>query len=124
MLGSALGGGARFLVSAWVQGRTGLPFPVGTLVVNVTGSFLLGFLLELPVVGSAIGPQSQRFLTTGVCGGYTTFSTFSAEGAAMMRGSMWGRAGAYVTLSVVCSLAAVFAGAAVARAIFSARVRP
>ncbi len=124
MLGSALGGGARFLVSNWVQARAEVPFPIGTLLVNVTGSFLLGFLLELPVVGSTLGPQSQRFLTTGLCGGYTTFSTFSAENSALIRGGAWGRASAYVALSVGASIAAVFAGAAVARTLFAARGRP
>ncbi|MFN8581500.1 MAG: fluoride efflux transporter CrcB [Gemmatimonadaceae bacterium] len=123
MLGSAIGGGARFLVAGWAQSRSGIPFPIGTLFVNVTGSFLLGFLLELPIVGSALGPNIQLSLTTGVCGGYTTFSTFSAESVAMLRAGHWGRAGTYIAISTLASITAVFAGAALARSLFATRVR-
>lgn len=123
MLGSAVGGGARFLIAGWMQGRFGQPFPIGTLAVNITGSFVLGFVLELAVAAAAIGPQAQLFLTTGLCGGYTTFSTFSAESVAMIRSGAWGRASGYIAVSVAASLVAVVSGAAFARMLLASRGR-
>src|SRR4051812_25063428 len=89
-LGSAAGGLARFVLGTWLQrqlddwaprtsGVPALPFPIGTLIVNVTGSFLLGVVL---VVVARQGPQANAIrllLAVGVCGGYTTFSTLSAD---------------------------------------------
>src|ERR671923_250379 len=83
-LGSAVGGVARYVFSAAVQQRTGVGFPVGTLVVNLTGSFLLGLLWRYALGVQAISPEVRALLTTGFCGGYTTFSTFSYEAAALI----------------------------------------
>src|SRR5438105_9812919 len=78
-LGSAVGGVARFALATIVQQRVGPDFPAGTLVVNVSGSLLLGFLLRYSLGTVAISPEVRALLTTGFCGGYTTFSTFSYD---------------------------------------------
>ena len=71
-------------------------FPVGTLVVNVTGSFLLGVILRYGVETPTLTPEVRAFLTVGFCGGYTTFSTFSYETVALMEDGQWPRAALYV----------------------------
>jgi len=78
-LGGAIGSGARFLASGWLERAFGAQFPLGTLFVNVTGSFLIALVLELAGRTTAITPDLRLFLTTGVMGGYTTYSTFNHE---------------------------------------------
>ena len=119
--GSALGGVSRYIIGSALQQRFGMTFPVGTLLVNVTGSLLLGFVLRLAFGGAQMSPESRIFLTTGFCGGYTTFSTFSYETAAMLDTGQYSRAVLYVTLSVVLSIIATFAGLALAQSTLSFR---
>lgn len=121
--GSALGGLARWSVAAWVQMRTGLAFPWGTLVVNGSGALALGFLVRSALVSPGVGPEMRLLLTTGLCGGYTTFSTFSYETAVMLEQGEYGRATTYTVASVLVSLVATFAGFALARALLVARGR-
>ncbi len=109
-LGSALGGMTRYALAGWAQQLTDGTFPVGTLVVNVAGSFALGFLLPYTIDQAGISPSVRAMLTIGFCGGFTTFSTFSYEALARMQDGQWARAGSYMAGSVVLSLAAVFAG--------------
>jgi CrcB protein len=123
MFGSALGGGARFLLGTVIQTRTGAIFPVGTLFINIGGSFLLGFLLRYAMAGTAISPEVRALLTTGFCGGYTTFSTFSYETVKLVEDGDYARAGAYVVLSVLFSLAAAFLGVGLAHAVLDFRRR-
>src|SRR5579871_4865893 len=80
-VGGALGCISRYFVTMLVQQRAGSGFPVATLLINVTGSLLLGFLMRYALQSAVIGPESRAMLTTGFCGGYTTFSTFSYETA-------------------------------------------
>jgi CrcB protein len=120
-LGGALGSVARYLLTSLIQTRTGSPFPLGTLVINVTGSILLGFLLRYALETPAITPEMRGFLATGVCGGYTTFSAFTYETAALIEDGDWRRAGLYVGLSVILSLAGTFVGFAGARELLAAR---
>ncbi|HEX5386666.1 MAG TPA: fluoride efflux transporter CrcB [Gemmatimonadales bacterium] len=120
-LGGALGSASRFLLGAFLQQRSGVAFPVGTLIVNITGSFLLGFLLRYALETPAISPEVRALLTTGFCGGYTTFSTFSYETAALLEDGEASRAALYIVLSVAVSLAGVFAGFGLAREILNAR---
>ena len=88
--GAALGANARFMVSVWAAGRFGVGFPFGTLIVNVTGSLLLGFLLELTTSRFISSPEMRLFLATGFLGSYTTFSTYTVESLMLMRtGSPW-----------------------------------
>jgi fluoride exporter len=113
--GSAIGGVSRYLVGGLVQRILDTTFPAGTLLINVTGSFLLGAILRYGVETPTLTPEFRAFLTVGFCGGYTTFSTFSYEAVALLEDGEWGRAGAYVGLSVLLSLAAALLGFALAR---------
>jgi CrcB protein len=113
--GSAIGGMSRYLVGGLVQRMLDTTFPAGTLLINVTGSFLLGAILRYGVETPTLTPEFRAFLTLGVCGGYTTFSTFSYETVALLEDGEWGRAALYIGLSVLLSLAAAFLGFALAR---------
>ncbi len=109
-LGSAIGGVARYLVSGLVQRTAGGGFPIGTLLVNVSGSFLLGILLRIATHPPHLAPELRAFLTIGLCGGYTTFSTFSAEAVTLLQQGEWRKATGYVLASVTVSLLATVAG--------------
>jgi CrcB protein len=109
-LGSALGGVLRYLLGSAIQRSAGPGFPVGTMVVNLSGSFLLGFLLRYATHPPSLTQEVRAFLTVGLCGGYTTFSTFSAETVTLMQDGQWGKALTYALGSVVLALAATVAG--------------
>lgn len=113
-VGAAAGGAMRYLATVFIQGRAGPGFPVATLFINASGSLVLGFLVAYLARTAAVNPQLGLLLTSGVCGGYTTFSTFSYETFALLRDGEYNRAGVYVLLSVVLSVVAMFAGFAAA----------
>ena len=119
--GSAVGGATRYWLAAYVQRTTGATFPLGTLLINVSGSFVLGLLLRFALDTPTVSPELRLALTTGFCGGYTTFSTFSYETVALIEAGDWRRAALYVSLSVVASLVATFAGVALARELVALR---
>ncbi len=121
-VGSAVGGAARFALSSFIQQRAGT-FPVSTLVVNITGSLVLGFLMRYALGSTSVSPETRALLTMGFCGGYTTFSTFSYETIALMEDGDYRRAAIYVLASLVLSLAATFLGIMAANAVLEARVR-
>lgn len=104
----ALGAVARYGLSGWIQDRTAF-FPWGTLVVNVPGSFLLGFAFRY-LEGTTLPPEWRQAATIGFLGAFTTFSTFSYEAVAMAQDGDWAAAGAYVSASVGLGLVAVVAG--------------
>jgi CrcB protein len=114
MLGGALGTGARFWASGFIAERFGEVFPLGTLFVNVTGSFLVGFVAGLidPQGPLLVGPRLRQFFMIGVCGGYTTFSSFSLQTLDLARDGDWLRAGLNCVLSFTCCLLAVWCGRA------------
>jgi fluoride exporter len=114
-VGSAIGGVARYLLGGAVQRIFDTTFPAGTLLVNVTGSFLLGAIIRYALDTPSLTPEVRAFLTIGFCGGYTTFSTFSYEAMALLEDGEWVRAGAYITASVVLSLVGTWLGFAVGR---------
>lgn len=120
-LGGAVGSVCRYLLGLSIQSRLGGDFPLGTLIINITGSFVLGFLLRYALLGTEINPVTRALLTTGFCGGYTTFSTFSYETAALIEGGEYSRAGVYVGLSIVVSLLGTFMGMQLARTVFTLR---
>lgn len=120
-VGAAVGGVSRYYVATSVQQRFGAGFPWGTLLVNVTGSLLLGFLIRHALATPAISAEMRALLTTGFCGGYTTFSTFSFETVALLEEGQYGRAGAYVAGSVALSLLATFVGFVLARELLALR---
>jgi CrcB protein len=112
MLGSAAGGGLRFWLSGLIAGSVGETFPWGTLIVNVSGSFVIGFFNTLtgPDGRLLVNPLVRASVMIGVCGGYTTFSSFSLQTLALAQGGEWFRAGGNITLSVVLCLLAVWLG--------------
>ncbi len=111
-IGGALGSMARYGVSGLVSAMAGGVFPFGTMVVNVTGAILIGFLATLSGPDSRffIPAYGRLFLMTGICGGYTTFSTFSLETANLMRDGEWGAALANIGGSVILCLVAIWVG--------------
>lgn len=111
-LGGGLGSLARFWISGAVARQFGETFPWGTLLANVSGSFAIGFFATLTAPeGRWLVPASFRqFFMLGVCGGYTTFSSFSLQTLALAEEGEWLRAGANVFLSAVGCLAAVWLG--------------
>jgi CrcB protein len=114
-LGGAVGSVLRYVVGIAVQSRSGLDFPAGTLLVNISGCLLLGFLIHYALATPAITPEIRALLTTGLCGGYTTFSTFSYETVTLVQDGDWRRATLYVGLSVAGSILGVMLGIAGAR---------
>ena len=78
-LGSGLGGVARYLLGGWIQNALGAQFPYGTITINTTGSFLIALIMTLSLNSDLIGPDLRVALTTGIMGGYTTYSTFNYE---------------------------------------------
>jgi CrcB protein len=121
--GSAVGGVARYLLGGWIQQRTGGTFPIQTLLINITGSFLLGFLQHYALETSAISPEVRAMLTIGFCGGYTTFSTFSFETVRMLEDGDWRRAALYITLSVTLTVGAAVLGIVAARELIALKQR-
>lgn len=111
-LGGGLGSIARFAGSGYVARHFGETFPWGTLLVNVTGSFIIGFFGTLtdPDGRWLVAPSARQFVMIGVCGGYTTFSSFSLQTLNLARDGEWFRAGANAALSFVLCLVAVWLG--------------
>ena len=114
--GSALGGMARYWCSGFVAERAGEAFPWGTLIINVLGSFVIGLFggLTGPDGRFLVSPDVRIFVMVGLCGGYTTFSSFSLQTLTLMQDGEWAWAGANVVLSVVLCLLAVWLGVATA----------
>jgi CrcB protein len=117
--GSALGGMARYWCSGFVAERVGETFPWGTLAINIIGSFVIGFFGALtgPDGRFLVSPDVRVFVMVGLCGGYTTFSSFSLQTLTLMQAGEWMRAGANVLLSVVLCLFSVWLGVVAAGAI-------
>ncbi|OIR15001.1 putative fluoride ion transporter CrcB [mine drainage metagenome] len=111
-LGSALGGVSRFALSGYVAHHFGETFPWGTLAVNVIGSFVIGFFATVtgPDGRFLVGSTGRQFFMTGVCGGFTTFSSFSLQTLALARDGEWLGAGANAAGSLVLCLVAVWLG--------------
>jgi CrcB protein len=119
--GSAVGGVSRHLLGSAVQRAVGTPFPMGTLLVNVTGSLLLGFLVRYLVGATSVSPEMRALVTTGFCGGYTTFSAFSYETAYLFEQGDVRRGAMYVVASVGLSLVGTIAGISLARGMTGGR---
>jgi CrcB protein len=119
-IGSALGGMARYWCSGFVARLVGEVFPWGTLIVNVSGSFVIGAFAALSATEGPfiIKPDLRIFVMVGICGGYTTFSSFSLQTFALMRDGEWFWASANCVFSVVLCLVAVWLGNAAVSALF------
>jgi CrcB protein len=111
-VGGAIGSAARFWISGVVAQRYGQTFPHGTLTVNVTGSFLIGLFAALtdPEGRWLVSPGFREFFMIGVCGGYTTFSSFSLQTLSLAQEGEWFRAAANAVASFALCLVAVWLG--------------
>jgi CrcB protein len=114
-LGGALGAAARYGLSGWLHALTGMIFPIGTLGVNVAGSFVIGLVLHMATDRFILPLETRLFLTTGLCGGLTTFSTFSYETFALLEDQQWLAAGGNTLLNVLLCLVATYLGIVTAR---------
>ena len=117
--GGALGSGARHLVNISMARAFGPNFPWGTLTVNVVGSFLMGFLVDMVLRRFGGSPEMRTFLASGILGGFTTFSAFSLDIANLLDRGDTATALAYVGGSIVFSLAVLYAGIALSKALFA-----
>ncbi len=116
-IGGALGSVARYYASRFLMELSGGTFPVGTMFVNITGAIVIGFIAALAAPESPffISPQARLFLMTGICGGYTTFSTFSLETVALLNDGQWLSASVNAVGSVILCLVAVWLGSVAAQ---------
>ncbi|SRR5581483_3598725 len=121
--GGALGSVARLWFSGLVAERIGATFPWGTILVNISGSFIIGFFATLtaPEGRWVMGPQGRAFFMYGICGGYTTFSSFSLQTLDLARSGDWLKAGGNVLGSVVLCLLGVWLGHVLAMAVNSSK---
>lgn len=111
-VGSALGGVSRYWASGVAARLIGETFPWGTLIINVLGSFIIGFFATLtgPDGRVYVHAIARQFVMIGFCGGFTTFSSFSLQTLNLMNDGEWLRAGGNIGASVMCCLIAVWAG--------------
>jgi len=117
-LGGAIGTGARYLTSLWAAGAFGVAFPAGTLIVNVAGSFLIAFIMQTSAATELISPDVRLMLTTGVMGGFTTYSTFNYETTNYFRAGAWGLGAINAGATFFGCMLAGLAGLALARLLF------
>jgi len=106
----------RYFVASAIQQPTN-PFPLGIMVVNVTGGFIMGVIVELSALRLQLSPEVRAFLTAGILGGYTTFSTFSLDSALLIQRGEYASAAAYIIGSTVLSIVALFSGLWLVRAV-------
>ena len=118
-LGGALGTAGRYFVSGVVANAFGETFPWGTLIINVTGSFVIGFFATLTAPDGRlfVGGTTRQFVMTGICGGFTTFSSFSLQTLNLMNDGEWLHAGGNVAGSVTLCLISVWLGSISAAAL-------
>jgi CrcB protein len=108
--GGGLGSVVRFLLGRWVSAWHNHHFPFGTLAVNVIACLVLGYVVGIADHRQIISPSARLFWTVGFCGGFSTFSTFSAETLTLIQGGFHFSTVVYIVLSLVLCLAATFAG--------------
>ena len=116
-VGAVLGANARYIVGGWLSDRYGSSFPVGTLVINVTGSFVIGLFVVLIGERLVVPDWWRPLVAIGFLGSYTTFSTFSLETLALAQTGSWWLAAINVVGSVGGSLVGVYLGTVLARAL-------
>ena len=116
-LGGLIGSVARYAVALLFAGQFATEFPFATLAVNIAGCFLIGVIFALGDRGNILSPEWRIFLTTGFCGGFTTFSTFSYESLRLLEDGEYLYLGANVLISVAAGLAATYLGILLVRSI-------
>jgi CrcB protein len=115
--GGAFGTGARYLLGGWAQRTLGTGFPYGTLIINSIGSFLIVILMHLSIQRGVISPDLRVILTTGVMGGFTTYSTFNYETVRLLQDGALGLGALNILATVVVCLLAGGLGVLICRAI-------
>jgi CrcB protein len=108
--GGFIGSAARFMISRYFQENVASVFPWSTLTVNIIGSLLIGMIFGLSEKGDFLSPEIRLFLAVGICGGFTTFSTFSNDAFILMRNQEWLRFVIYASFSFFLGLMAVYGG--------------
>ena len=116
-LGSFCGGIFRFLLTRFVQNHFLATFPFGTMIVNIVGCFLIGIFYALFERGNLLNTDLRLFLTGGLCGGFTTFSTFMNENFVLLREQNYLYFMSYTVLSIVLGLTAVYVGHLIIKAL-------
>jgi CrcB protein len=116
-LGAIVGASARYFLSTLIARDFASAFPYGTLVINITGSLILGFFLVFSTERVLLDPRWRLLVAIGFCGSYTTFSSYAFESFALMEQGQWLLTGINIIASNALCLAAVLAGAALARAL-------
>ena len=109
-LGGFIGTAGRFLISRYFQIHYTSVFPWGTFVVNIIGCFLIGIIFGISEKGDFFSPDVRLFLTVGICGGFTTFSSLSNDAFLLLRQQEWLRFAIYTSFSFFLGLLAVYAG--------------
>lgn len=106
-LGGSIGSMARYAASLLIQSKS---FPYATLFVNIIGSFIIGFVFAMSIKEAGLSNNWKLFLATGICGGFTTFSAFSAENMGLLQSGKIGMVVTYILLSIVLGIVATFLG--------------
>lgn len=109
-IGSGIGGVGRFLLQQFVQKRAESTFPYGTLAVNLLGCFIIGIVIGLADKGNILSPRGRIFLSVGICGGFTTFSSFISENRNMLAGGELLNTFIYIAVSIIAGLIATILG--------------
>jgi len=118
-IGGALGSVLRFVVGTFFLQRVGAGFPWGTFVINISGAFAIGIVMQLAQTRIGLNPYARLFLATGILGGYTTFSAFAYETYLLSRDALSLQSVWYGFGSVLAGVAAAFLGIVIARAVFA-----
>ena len=117
-VGGGIGALARYYIAGAIQSAV-TTFPWGIFVVNVSGGLLMGMIVEAGALKLNLSPELRSFLTVGILGGYTTFSTFSLDSVLLLQRGEYGQAAFYVIGSVVLSILALVAGLWIVRSLYA-----
>lgn len=120
--GGAIGSMGRYMVGVLATRFLGITFPWGTMIVNILGSFMMGVLVSLLALRFSVGNEVRAFLAIGLLGGFTTFSSFALDSVFLLENKQYSYALSYMSVSVICSLLALFAGLSLVRFLFAQTV--
>jgi CrcB protein len=117
-VGGGIGALIRYFIAGWIQ-PAGAQLNWGIFIVNITGGLVMGLIVEAGALKLNLSPEMRAFLTTGILGGYTTFSTFSLDSALLLQKGEYTLAAGYIIGSVVLSIVALFCGLWIVRALYA-----